>query len=282
MSGGSIYQVTKNLTTGATLSSSILTSDSLLVDNVQGYTNPSQFYIGGGDQCRIDTTNGVLRLYTSALGSADYGIKINANGEVDFVNNNSSYAYINGNGVAAAKHLRTIYGTGIGVNITENTVDSCTSRLWLNYYSGSYVMIGNGAGNGGYGSLDCGNFTAHGSKNRAVDTENYGTRLMNAFETPECLFADRGRGKIVNGQCIINVDPIFLETVNTKDFSYDVITFPYGPGKVWALTSEMYSDKFIVRGDTDIEFGYMIIAKQKDYENIRLEQYVNNDPELVV
>lgn len=282
MSGGSIYQVTKNLTTGATLSSSILTSDSLLVDNVQGYTNPSQFYIGGGDQCRIDTTNGVLRLYTSALGSADYGIKINANGEVDFVNNNSSYAYINGSGVAAAKHLRTIYGTGIGVNITENTVDSCTSRLWLNYYSGSYVMIGNGAGNGGYGSLDCGNFTAHGSKNRAVDTENYGTRLMNAFETPECLFADRGRGKIVNGQCIINVDPIFLETVNTKDFSYDVITFPYGPGKVWALTSEMYSDKFIVRGDTDIEFGYMIIAKQKDYENIRLEQYVNNDPELVV
>ena len=38
-----------------------------------------------------------------------------------------------------------------------------------------------------------GNLRVTGSKNSLVDTENYGQRLLNAYETPEYYFADYGK-----------------------------------------------------------------------------------------
>lgn len=156
-------------------------------------------------------------------------------------------------------HIMTDNGSHLAVNY---------SNAMGNYNTGGMTVYN---GKKDYGRLECGNFVAHGVKNRAVDTEHYGTRGLNAYETAECYFGDIGRGKIVNGICIVNIEPIFKETVNTN-IQYEVKTWAYGNGRVWAETTEMYPTHFIARGDSDIEFGYEIMVKQKDYEYARLQQ----------
>lgn len=156
-------------------------------------------------------------------------------------------------------HIMTDNGSHLAVNY---------SNAMGNYNTGGMTVYN---GKKDYGRLECGNFVAHGVKNRAVDTEHYGTRGLNAYETAECYFGDIGRGKIVNGMCMVNIEPIFKETVNT-DIKYEVKTWAYGNGRVWVETTEMYPTHFIARGDSDIEFGYEIMVKQKDYEYARLQQ----------
>lgn len=55
----------------------------------------------------------------------------------------------------------------------------------------------------------------YGKKNSTVNTETYGQRLLNAYETPEYYFADYGEA-ITGEDCKVRVDidPIFSETVN--------------------------------------------------------------------
>lgn len=117
-----------------------------------------------------------------------------------------------------------------------------------------------------------GDLTVVGQKNRVVKTEHYGDLKQNAYETCEPYFADIGRGKLKNGKCIIRIDHKFLETVNT-DIQYEVKTWAYGKGIVYVNPSKMYKQYVVIEGTEDIEFGYEIIAKQKGYENIRLEEF---------
>lgn len=116
-----------------------------------------------------------------------------------------------------------------------------------------------------------GNLKVNGKKNRVVKTKLFGNISLNAYETSECYFGDIGRGKLKNGKYILRLDPKYLATVNTN-IQYEVRTWAYGEGNVWVETKDMYPQYAIVRGDNDIEFGYEIMAKQKYYENIRLEE----------
>ncbi len=118
------------------------------------------------------------------------------------------------------------------------------------------------------GDISCG-----GQKHRIVDTEHYGKIKMNAFETTECYFGDIGRAKLKNGKCIIRMDKKFLETVNTNA-KYEVQTWAYGNGNVWVEPCDMHTQYIVVRGTNDIEFGYSIMAKQKGYEDARMEEYI--------
>ena len=122
------------------------------------------------------------------------------------------------------------------------------------------------------GDLDVtGNLTVNGEKNRAVKTDHYGTVKLNAVESCECYFEDVGRGKLENGKYIIRMDKKFLETVNTN-IQYEVQTWAYGNGNVWVNPDKMYPQYVVVEGTNDINFGYKIIAKQRGYENNRLEE----------
>ena len=116
-----------------------------------------------------------------------------------------------------------------------------------------------------------GNLTVNGEKNRAVKTDHYGTVKLNAVESCECYFEDVGRGKLENGKYIIRMDKKFLETVNTN-IQYEVQTWAYGNGNVWVNPNKMYPQYVVVEGTNDIDFGYKIIAKQRGYENNRLEE----------
>lgn len=118
-----------------------------------------------------------------------------------------------------------------------------------------------------------GSLTASGSKNALVDTENYGKRLINALETAEYYFQDRGSGKTgEDGYCYIYIDDIFSETVNT-DVQYHLEIQEYGEGTLRPI--ERNPRYFVVKGTPNLEFGWTITAKRKGYEYHRLETPVD-------
>lgn len=113
-----------------------------------------------------------------------------------------------------------------------------------------------------------GDLTVTGSKNRVVETNNYGNILMNAVESTSCLFEDNGSGQLNNdGVCIIFFDDIFAETVNLNCDYYIQIT-KYGQGDIYI--SDKYHDYFIVKGTPNLVFDWNVKAKQKGYETSRM------------
>ena len=117
-----------------------------------------------------------------------------------------------------------------------------------------------------------------GSKNCIQKTKNYGERLINAYETAEYYFADLGFGKInSDGECLVYIDDIFQECVNT-DIEYHVFTQSYN-GAI--KTIERYKTYFIVKGDPGTNFSWELKAKRIGYENNRLDtqSIVDNEVE---
>lgn len=113
-----------------------------------------------------------------------------------------------------------------------------------------------------------GDFSVSGAKNASVPT-TLGMVNVSAYETAEYYFGDIGRGEVVNGECTIEIDPLFAETVNT-DIDYEVFLTPYGKGLIYVDPGLKMADSFVVKGD-DIPFAYEIKAKRKGYEDVRLE-----------
>ena len=122
-----------------------------------------------------------------------------------------------------------------------------------------------------YGAL-----TIDGGKARAVKT-TYGTTTLNAVESADALFEDCGEGVIEeDGLCYIYIDPILLDTINTK-CNYQVFVQAYGEGNVYPV--ERTETYFIVKGTPGLKFGWRLTAKQRGYENYRLEMIDYENPE---
>lgn len=119
------------------------------------------------------------------------------------------------------------------------------------------------------GCLVTGNFGVTGNKNAVVPTSN-GMTAINAYETAEYYFGDIGKSKTdKNGQALIQLDPLFLETVNTS-IPYHVFVSPYGNANVWV--EQMDRNSFLVKSSKpNIEFSWEIKAKRLGYEDDRLK-----------
>lgn len=114
-----------------------------------------------------------------------------------------------------------------------------------------------------------GDLVVGGSKLRAIDTEHYGTRGLNAYETPEPYFGDIGESQIgQDGRCEVMIEEIFGETIDHD--GYQVFLQKYGRGDCWV--AERLNDRFIVEGDAGLKFGWELKAHQIDHNGKRLEQ----------
>ena len=179
----------------------------------------------------------------SEQGTSFVGAMLQSNGTVELVSGSDMNTFI------------ALYGENS--NIKPNSID-----------------IRPGPNNSGYvynyGNLNVyGSLTVSGEKNRLVETQKYGKRLMNAIESAEAFFEDFGTGKTNNeGICEIELDPIFLETVNTH-FTYYIQLTAYDDGNVCIF--EKGENSFKVKGTPNVQFDWRISVKQKGYENIRLE-----------
>ena len=113
------------------------------------------------------------------------------------------------------------------------------------------------------------NLTVQGTKNRLVETKSYGKRLLNAVESAGAFFEDFGTAFIdESGFCEVVIEPIFLETVNTS-YEYYIFLTPFNGGQITVY--EKGRSYFKVKGTPNTQFDWRISAKQKGYEDIRLE-----------
>ena len=175
----------------------------------------------------------------------------------------------------SAEGIHSAHGKGAYLSLIRNELNigsgASSSNLWLNYFStveDPQVVVGNGS-YGGWGHLSAGSLYVKGSKNCIQETENYGYRAINAYETADYYFGDIGEGTIgEDGLCYVSIDDVFMEVVNTK-CKYEVFLQKYGPGDVWV--KERKENYFIIEGTPGLLFGWELKAKRKGFETDRLE-----------
>ena len=113
------------------------------------------------------------------------------------------------------------------------------------------------------------NFTCTGTKSRIADAGEFGRRLLYCYETPSPMFGDVGEGVIdESGFCYVFLDPVFAETITTNQ--YQVFLQRYGQGDCYV--SERKPDYFVVKGEPGLLFGWELKAKQKDFDQMRLDR----------
>ena len=127
-----------------------------------------------------------------------------------------------------------------------------------------------------YGSTTInGDLRVTGKKNRIVNTEWYGKRLMYSYEMTSPIFGDIGTAETdENGECIIYIDDIFYETINSG-IEYHVFLQKEGEGDVWVDSKQQ--TYFSVRGTSNLKFSWEIKVKQREYEYNRLESDIQRD-----
>ena len=114
-----------------------------------------------------------------------------------------------------------------------------------------------------------GNFTVSGTKSREAETDNYSKRLLYAYETPTPLFGDIGETIIDDdGLAYVDIDDIFSETI-ANNVEYQVFLQKEGEGDCWVSSKER--SYFVIQGTPNLKVAWELKAKQKDYQNIRLE-----------
>lgn len=121
-----------------------------------------------------------------------------------------------------------------------------------------------------YGFSTTGNLYCGGTKNRMVETEHFGTVLQNALETPTPTFADYGEGILdETGMCRIYLEDKFIETIDTNT-KYTIFLTKYGVGDIYV--SDRQPDYFEVTGTPNLTFSWQLLATQRDYNSIRLDE----------
>lgn len=153
-----------------------------------------------------------------------------------------------------------------------STWGSQALKVYQSQSSGTMVSVANNIAIGGSATI-AGNLTVTGTKSRQVPTSAYSDRLLYAYETPSPMFGDVGEGTISDdGLCYVWIDPVFAETIS--DGQYQVFLQKYGEGD--CFVRERRAGCFVVQGTPGLAFGWELKARQRDYEQTRLDT-----PELI-
>jgi hypothetical protein len=103
---------------------------------------------------------------------------------------------------------------------------------------------------------------------------------MASVESPENWFEDFGSAQLINGVAVIQLDPDFIQTVNTEK-DYRVFPVPNGDCRGLYVTNKS-ANSFEVRelggGTSNTRFDYRITAIRRKYETVRFEDHTN-DPD---
>jgi hypothetical protein len=141
-------------------------------------------------------------------------------------------------------------------------------------------FIAYGANDSGACWIDTeGNLSCTGSKNAVVPVDG-GTRkvAMSAIESPVNWFEDAGSARLVNGVAVVELDPTFIQTVNTS-MDYKVFPVPNGDCKGLYVTNKT-TTSFEVRelggGASAVDFDYRIMAVRKNYETVRFADHTRD------
>jgi hypothetical protein len=120
-----------------------------------------------------------------------------------------------------------------------------------------------------------------GGKSAVVETPTYGQRLMYSDESTELWFTDRGSGELVEGEVVIKLDPMFLETVTIDDEHPMIVRISPTAECNGMYVARKADDHFVVRelmnGRSDATFDWEVSAKRRGYENVRMESHKSSE-----
>lgn len=117
-----------------------------------------------------------------------------------------------------------------------------------------------------------GDLTCTGTKNRIEETKDFGFVKQYCYEMASPFFGDAGNGKIdETGKCYVFLDSKFMQTIETEH-EYIIFLTAAGEGELYVRKEETKGEFFVVSGTPGLEFFWEVKAKQKGYENERLEQ----------
>jgi hypothetical protein len=174
----------------------------------------------------------------------------------------------NADGTSEHSGLETYYA-GIRIPLENGNV------LELSPLEGLTIKSPTGAFIGHLNPL--GDFFFVGTKNNIVETPSYGTRRMYALEAADVRYTDFGSATLRDGEAIVPIDPIFLETVTIDAAHPPQIILTPGGDCAGLYVARKAADHFVVRelggGRSSVPFDYQISAHRRGYEDVRLERH---------
>ena len=274
------------ITTGS-LDASIIRTGYLRADRIKGGTltlgglNNINGLISilsnlGTENFRINHTGFVTSYYDQAE-QCYYGWATSSNGIYSF---SSSEQFETDNGERFAHIIFfnqdfSIYNSNGDLSLYARDGNRRISRHILMNYTAtdqglSYEQRFDGD-SGFFGNVICfRDLATVGAKQRVVATKNYKERGLYCYETPTPLFGDIGEAVLdEEGLCYVDIDDIFSETI-AETAEYQVFLQKEGEGDCYV--TEKTPRYFVIEGSPGLKVAWELKAKQKDYQNIRLEQ----------
>lgn len=115
------------------------------------------------------------------------------------------------------------------------------------------------------------NFEVLGDKNSIVPTQHYGTRALYAEECDKAYFGTKGVAETANKECVISLDPMFMETIElNSSYPYIISITPYSDARVWVDSIEDH--QFTIKSDKDTKFAYDLKAIRISYGKVYLQE----------
>lgn len=112
------------------------------------------------------------------------------------------------------------------------------------------------------------------NKDAVIITDNYGERALHCYEMPDAKFMDEGVAELENGLCRIDIDPIFLETIepNTPETPFIVHLTAYDWPNL--RVKEVGDSYFIIEEKEGLNgiFSWQLSAIRKGGKDLRLER----------
>lgn len=190
-------------------------------------------------------------------------------------------------GVVGQSNGANTYGvSGIGSNLAYGLVGISANKIGLsgvnqngNDWAGAFFNFG-----GTQGLYVQGDLVVTGMKSSAFKTQRRGVRRLYAVESTECWFEDLGRARLVRGRARVELDDVFLETVNTGRH-YIVSLTPLDPASKGLAVVNQDAAGFDVAelwdGTGTYPFSYRVSVKVRGEEARRLQEVTPPTPPKV-
>jgi len=169
-----------------------------------------------------------------------------------------------------------VWGTadaGAGV-AGENNSTVEPAGVFVNFNTGDGSLAFEAEGKKGNCKIDTsGNLSCTGTAGAVVSLPDKHWVSLYSVESPGNWFEDFGSGMLAKGAAVVNLEPAFAQTVNTKT-EYHVFITPNGESEGLYVVNKT-AGGFEVReqhgGHSNIGFDYRIVGHRMGYENVRME-----------
>jgi len=228
------------------------------------------------------------RLDLSTLSTREARLRNDVSSETIRLSGPDTRITIGGNGAWGSLQVKPATGnTFFDVNSFSATIGGGGNAglLFLSNAFGASKIIARGSD----GSMDMdgnllakanvqvnGNLTVTGTKSAVVKTQEGVVRAVYSDESAEVYLFDRGRGRLVDGEATISLDPVFLQTVTVSErYPLWVQVTPTASCNgifVQQTGAAGFTVEELFQGRSNATFNWEIGAKRKGFEDRRLEK----------